>query len=257
MNNDMYDGFYGYDGENEKISCFEDCLDNDDFDIVKVKAITPKSLDANKVWVTDKLFHYFPEPFCSDQNKIAIPQNMDITIRRKNGSKVIDVDSETLYKIHNQELEVVGIRNAEIKKVHITMKSASELKSKYDKIDTQLDLYNAVMRQPLIENFEAVLDKYILKLDNVYNLDGNLTLDVEWEEINHWDKNPSTQTIAEGTVEVKLDTPDKKLLAWAYTREYLSDYDYRNYNISQKNMEDYKEMIIEELLKSNDWEFLK
>jgi len=119
MNNDIYDGFHGYDGENEEISCFEECLDNDDFDIVKVKAITPKSLDANKVWVTDKLFHYFPEQFCSDQNKIAIPQNMDITIRRTNGSKVINVDSDTLYKIHNQKLEIIGVRNAQIKTVVI------------------------------------------------------------------------------------------------------------------------------------------
>ena len=124
-------------------------------------------------------------------------------------------------------------------------------------INRQLKLHDKAMRQLLIENFEAILDSYILKLDNVYNLDGDLTLDVEWEEIDHWDKDPSTQTIAEGTDEVKLDTTNKKLLAWAYTREYLSDYDYRNYNISQKNMDDYKEMLIEELLERNDWGFLK
>jgi len=123
-----------------------------------------------------------------------------------------------------------------------------------------MNIYNSKIandRKWIIDNFDNVLDNYILTLDDVYNLDGNLTLDVEWEEINPWDKNPSTQTIAEGNVEVKLDTANKKLLAWAYVRGYLSDYDYRNYNISQKSMNDYKEELINELLERNDWEFLK
>lgn len=259
MNNDIYDGFNGYDGENEEILCFEECLDNDDFDIVKVKAITPKSLDANKVWVTDKLFHYFPEQFCSDKNTIGIPQNMDITIRRTNGSKVIDVDSNTLYKLHNQELEVIGVRNAEIKKVNITtMKSVSELKSKYDKIDKQLELYNTVMRQPLIDNFDAVMEKYIAvgAVEEVY--DNKI-------EIEHADKlntfildRTYLRVLAWAIVRGKISGKEFMRLDAAMTRsQEVDETVYISFGEAVKEINDLIYHIIDEILERNDWEFLK
>jgi hypothetical protein len=134
----------------------------------------------------------------------------------------------------------------------------------YDKINEQLKLHDKAMRQLLINDFDDVLDKYILKLDNVYNLDGILTLDVEWEEIDHWDKDPSTQTIAEGTYEMKLDSLTKKIEAWAYVRGYMSGFDIKYSDRTDQDFSeyfraiaDYQHMIIDELLERNDWDFLK
>ena len=115
-------------------------------------------------------------------------------------------------------------------------------------------------RKWIIDNFDAVLDKYILTLDNVYNLDGNLTLDVEWEDINPWDKNPSTQTIAEGLQEVKLDRWGLKILACAYSREIISGLEFKIMMDSGHvfpKLDQYQDQIIDELLERNDWEFLK
>ena len=155
---------------------------------------------------------------------------------------------------------------AEYDKLEVEYKAIDkQLKNKlYDKIDDQLKLHDKAMKQLLINNFEAVLDKYILKLDNVYNLDGNLTLDVEWEDIDHWDKNPSTQTIAEGTYEMKLDSLPKKIKAWAYVRGYMSGFDIKYSDRTDQDfaeyfraIAEYQHMIIDELLERNDWEFLK
>jgi hypothetical protein len=139
--------------------------------------------------------------------------------------------------------------------------------SEYKAINEQLKnkLYNSKIandRKWIIDNFDAVLDKYILKLDNVYNLDGNLTLDVEWEEINPWDKNPSTQTIAEGLEEMILDCTPEKIQAWAFIRGYLSGFEFAKYDDKdlkqfKQMLNEYKGMLIDELLERNDWEFLK
>jgi hypothetical protein len=140
------------------------------------------------------------------------------------------------------------------------------------------DLYNSKIdhdKKWIIDNFEAVLDKYILTLENFYNLDGDLQIDIEWEEVNEYDKNPSTRIIAEGMAEVKLEEINHKILAWAYARNLLSGEDfliskntlyYGEYSVDDvyiveseiiKDIKDYKNQIIDELLERNDWEFLK
>ena len=161
-----------------------------------------------------------------------------------------------------------------------------KLESEYKAIDEQLKnkLYNSKLtndRKWLMDNFDAVLDKYILTLDGVYHFSGKITsanricldgvnlennpqtvpmLDVEWEEIDPWDKDPSTQTIAEGTAEVKLDRWGLKVLAWAYSREIISGLEFKMMMDSGHvfpKLDQYQDQIIDEILKRNDWEFLK
>jgi hypothetical protein len=131
-----------------------------------------------------------------------------------------------------------------------------------------MNLYNSKLahdKKWIIDNFEAVLDKYILKLNNVYNLDGNLIVDVEWEIVNDNDRDPTTQVLSHGTKEIILDDLETKLFAWAYIKEYMHTWDFIDYDdngyeydgVTKKDFEQYKEMLINELLEKNDWDFLK
>lgn len=133
-----------------------------------------------------------------------------------------------------------------------------------------MNLYNSKLthdKKWIIDNFEAVLDKYILKLNNVYNLDGNLIVDVEWEIVNDHDRDPTTQVLSHGTKEIILDDLETKVFAWAYIKEYLHTWDFiscQEYvyeylfdGVTKKDFEQYKEMLIDELLAKNDWDFLK
>ena len=133
-----------------------------------------------------------------------------------------------------------------------------------------MNLYNSKLthdKKWIIDNFEAVLDKYILKLDNVYNLDGNLIVDVEWEIVNDNDRDPTTQVLSSGTTEIILDDLETKVFAWAYIKEYMDTWDFiscQEYvyedlsdGVTKKDFEQYKEMFIDKLLEKNDWDFLK
>ena len=134
-----------------------------------------------------------------------------------------------------------------------------------------MNLYNSKIahdKKWIIDNFEAVLDKYILTLEHVYHSSKNcLTVDVEWEIVNDNDRDPTTQVLSSGTTEIILNDLKKKLFAWAYIKGYMDTWEFiscQDYvceslsdGITEKDFEQYKEMLINELLKLNDWEFLK
>jgi hypothetical protein len=132
-----------------------------------------------------------------------------------------------------------------------------------------MNLYNSKLthdKKWIIDNFEAVLDKYILTLEHVYHSSKNLlTVDVEWEIVNDHDRDPTTQVLSHGTKEIILDDLETKVFAWAYIKEYMHtwefiDYDDNGYEyggIKEKDFEQYKEMFIDDLLERNDWDFLK
>lgn len=136
----------------------------------------------------------------------------------------------------------------------------NKLEGEYKAIDEQLKnkLYNTVMRQPLIDNFDAVMEKYIAVggVEDIY--DNKI-------EIEPVDK---VHTFI-------LDRTYLRVLAWAIVRgeiggKYFMRLDeamtrsqkvdetiYISKEDAKKEIEDFKGQIIGELLERNDWEFLK
>jgi hypothetical protein len=127
-----------------------------------------------------------------------------------------------------------------------------------DTHDPANKLYNAVMRQPLIDNFDAVMEKYIA-IGGVEDLYGN-QIEIEPVDKVHTFILDRTylRVLAWAIVRGEIGGKDFIMLNEAMTRsQEVDETIYISKEDAKKEIEYFKEQIIDELLERNDWEFLK
>jgi hypothetical protein len=114
------------------------------------------------------------------------------------------------------------------------------------------------MRQPLINNFDAVMERYILTLDDIYensiyihNIDRDLSMN--FKLVFRW-----IRVLAWGVIRGEINAEEFMQLEEAMTRsEEVDETIYISKEDAKKEIEDLEDQIIDELLERNDWEFLK
>jgi hypothetical protein len=121
-----------------------------------------------------------------------------------------------------------------------------------------MNIYNTIMRQPLINNFDAVMERYILTLDDIYensiyihNIDRDLSMN--FKLVFRW-----IRVLAWGVIRGEINAEEFMQLEEAMTRsEEVDETIYISKEDAKKEIEDLEDQIIDELLERNDWEFLK
>ena len=126
-----------------------------------------------------------------------------------------------------------------------------------------MNLYNTVMRQPLIDNFDAIMEKYIFYVTN----DSGFGVETNHDENNYIAKGKYTIEIDDGEncFTPLLNCTCDYLIAWAYIKDIITAPEtlslLANCGFDEVDKEDqlpiWKNQIIDELLTNNDWEFLK
>lgn len=122
-----------------------------------------------------------------------------------------------------------------------------------------MDLYNAVMRQPLIDNFDAVMEKYIAigGVEDIYP-DNKIEIEPKDKLYTFILDRTYLRVLAWAIVRGKISGKEFMRLDEAMTRsQEVDETIYISKEDAKKEIEELKDQIINELLERNDWEFLK